>query len=145
MTSSFPGFALSVAVLVGLAAACASGSTRSAPPQKGTVTAEDIANHPNEPIERVLQRKVPGLVVTRAADGGIALQIRGATSFSGSNAPLYVIDDTPIEPGPGGSLPGIDPYTIESIKVLKGADAGIYGIRGLNGVIVITTKKPGKR
>jgi TonB-dependent SusC/RagA subfamily outer membrane receptor len=145
MTSSFPGFALSVAVLVGLAAGCASGNTRGTPPQKATVTAEDIANHPNEPIERVLQRKVPGLVVTRAADGGIALQIRGATSFRGDNAPLYVIDDTPIEPGPGGSLPGIDPYTIESIKVLKGADAGIYGIRGLNGVIVITTKKPGKR
>lgn len=110
------------------------------------VTAEDIEKRPNEPIERVIQDKVPGLVVTRAPDGGIALRIRGASSFDGSDAaPLYVVDDMPIEPGPGGALTGIDPYSIESIKVLKGAEAGIYGIRGFNGVIVITTKRPGKR
>jgi TonB-dependent SusC/RagA subfamily outer membrane receptor len=52
----------------------------------------------------------------------------------------------PITPGPGGALNGINPYDIESIRVLKNpADIAIYGMRGANGVIVITMKKPGKR
>jgi iron complex outermembrane receptor protein len=93
----------------------------------------------------VLQAKVSGVTVKRTNDGGIALQIRGASSFDGSDAPLFLVDDMPMEPGPGGALTGVDPYSIESIKVLKGAEAGIYGIRGMNGVIVITTKKPGTR
>jgi len=145
MTHSILRAALSVAVLVGPAVGCAAGGTRPSHPDKSTVTAKDIEKDPSEPIEKVLQAKVSGLLVTRAADGSIALQIRGATSFDGSDAPLYVLDGLPFEPGPGGALNGIDPYNIESIKVLKGAEAGIYGIRGFNGVIVITTKKPGKR
>jgi outer membrane receptor for ferrienterochelin and colicin len=64
------------------------------------VTAEDLEKNPGEPIEKVLQRKVPGVVVTRTADGGIALRIRGAMSFDGSDAsPLYLINDVPIEVG----------------------------------------------
>jgi TonB-dependent SusC/RagA subfamily outer membrane receptor len=145
MMTSLSRAALPGALLFALAAGCVSGGSRATPAQKGTVTAEDIAKHPNEPIERVLQRMVPGLVVKRTADGGIALQIRGNTSFTGNDAPLYVLDDMPIEPGPEGAVTGIDPYAIESIKVLRGADAGLYGIRGSNGVIVITTKKAGKR
>lgn len=144
MTSSLLRSASSVAVLFGFATGCAASNPRGQAPEKTVVTAEDIEKHPNEPIEKVLQRKVPGVLVTRAADGGIALNIRGATSFNASDAPLYVVDDAPFEPGPGGTLSGIDPYNIESIKVLKGADAGIYGIRGFNGVIVITTKKAAK-
>ena len=65
---------------------------------------------------------------------------------NGSSEPLYVVDDVPIKAGPGGALNGINPYNIESIKVLKDpADTGIYGIRGGNGVIVIKMKKPGRR
>jgi len=57
---------------------------------------------------------------------------------------LYVIDDVPIAPGSTGILTGINPYDIETIKVLKDpADTGIYGIRGANGVILITTKHAG--
>ena len=100
----------------------------------------------SEPIEKVLQEKVPGVLITRTSDGGIAVQIRGASSFYGSNQPLYVIDDMPMQPGPGGALTGVNPYDIESIQVLKSpADTGVYGMRGANGVIVIKTKKPGKR
>jgi TonB-dependent SusC/RagA subfamily outer membrane receptor len=110
------------------------------------VTAEDLERNPSEPIENVLQAKVPGLLVTLNADGGIAVRIRGTSSLYGGNEPLYVIDDQPITPGPGGALTGINPHDIESIKVLKDpADTGIYGMRGANGVIVITMKKPGKR
>ena len=93
-------------------------------------------------IEQILQSKVAGIVVSRTDDGGIAIRIRGTSSFTGSNAPLYVIDGIPITPGPNGSLTGINPYDIASIKVLKDpADITMYGVRGANGVILIKTKK----
>jgi TonB-dependent SusC/RagA subfamily outer membrane receptor len=132
-------------VLVGLATGCASGGTRRAPPRESTVTAKDVENR-GEPIEKVLQDKVPGLLVTRSADGGIAVQIRGPSSFYGNNEPLYVIDDVPFRPGPGGALTGVNPHDIESIRVLKDpADTGVYGVRGANGVIVVTTIRPPRR
>jgi TonB-dependent SusC/RagA subfamily outer membrane receptor len=132
-------------LVIGIAAACAAANQGSRPARDGsTVTAADIEKRPGEPIEKILQDKVPGLVVRRTADGGIALQIRGSSPFN-NNTPLYVINDMPVEPGPDGTLPGIDPYDIETIKVLKGPEAAIYGIQGANGAIVITTKKPGKK
>jgi TonB-dependent SusC/RagA subfamily outer membrane receptor len=142
MTSSLPRAALSVWVLIGLAAGCASGNPSREPPGKPMVTAEDIERNPSEPIEKLLQAKVPGLLVTRSPSGRLVLQIRGTSSFQSSNAPLYVIDDVPVEPGPGGALPDINPHDIESIKVLKDpSETGIYGMRGANGVIIITMKK----
>lgn len=146
MTSSLLRAALSVWVLIGVAAACASNTIRTEPLQP-VVTSEDIERAPpGEPIEKVLQAKVPGLLVSRAPDGSVAIQIRGPSSFNSSNEPLYLIDEVPIQPGPGGALNGINPYDIESIRVLKNpADIAIYGMRGANGVIVITMKKPGKR
>jgi TonB-dependent SusC/RagA subfamily outer membrane receptor len=136
--------ALPLCVLVGLAAGCASSGSRRAPPDDPTVTARDVENR-GDPIEKVLQDKVPGLLVTRTADGTLALQIRGPSSFLGGTEPLYVIDDVPVRPGPGGALVGVNPHDIESIRVLKDpAETGIYGVRGANGVIVVTLKKPGK-
>lgn len=144
MKSSLLHIALSVSVLVGLLAGCAPATTRSEAPDKSLVTAEDVEKHPNESIESLLQRKVPGLEVTRTADGGVALRIRGISSYKGHETPpLYILNDLPIEPGPDGALAGINLYEIEWIKVLKGPDAAIYGIDGANGVIVIRTKKPG--
>jgi TonB-dependent SusC/RagA subfamily outer membrane receptor len=135
-----------LAAVVLFASACASGNPRGSPQeQKSTVTAAEIASRPNEPIEAILQRKVSGLSITRSEDGGIAINIRGSHSFTGDDRPLYVLDGMAFEPGRGGVISGIDPYNIESIKVLKGAEAVLYGIRGQNGVIEITTKKPVKR
>lgn len=126
------------------AAACASsgGKTATSKPapagQPSTVTSENIHPAPDEPIEKVLQGRISGVVVSRASDGGLAVQIRGQ-----NKSPLYVIDGMVVEPGAGGSLSGISPYDIESIKVLKDpADLTMYGSRGANGVIVIKTKKP---
>jgi iron complex outermembrane receptor protein len=147
MTSSIPRAALSVCVLVGLAAGCASGkrSTRPEPTGKPTITAEDIDKNAGDPV-KALQAKSPGVLITSTDDGSISVQIRGPGSFYGSNEPLYVLDEVPIQPGRNGALTGINPHDIESIKVLKDpAETGIYGMRGANGVIVITTKKPGKR
>jgi TonB-dependent SusC/RagA subfamily outer membrane receptor len=110
------------------------------------VTSDEIHPAPGDPIEKVLQGRVSGVVVTSSPDGGISVRIRGASSFSGNSEPLYVIDGVPITPGPGGSLSGLSPYDIESIKVLKDpAELTMYGSRGANGVIVIKTKKPGRR
>lgn len=136
--------ALSLSALIALVGACAPASSR--PPTTGaTITSEDL-NNPNEPIEAVLQRKVPGLLVTRTGDGGIALQIRSGPTFrEGDSPPLYVLNGLPFQPGPGGALTGINPHDIESIKVLRPAEAGLYGIEGANGVIVITTKRAGRR
>lgn len=137
--------ALCLPALIGLSGGCAPASTHSAPAAGAAVTTKDLQDT-NEPIEVVLQKKVPGVVVTRTGGGGIAVQIRGATSFSRTDTrPLYVLNGVQFDPGPGGELTGINPYDIETIKVLKGADATLYGIQGANGVIVITTKQAGAR
>jgi TonB-dependent SusC/RagA subfamily outer membrane receptor len=145
MTSSLLRATLSVWVLSGLTVGCASGNANR--DSSGRPTApKGIERNTGDPIEKVLEAKDPGLLVSRTADGGIAVQIRGASSFYSGSQPLYVIDDVPIAPGPGGALIGVNPHDIESIKVLKNpADIGIYGMRGANGVIVITMKKPGRR
>jgi len=138
MTRSSFRDTLSIAVFTLFAAGCGSSGPRpKATADHGVVSGADVAKESSEPIERILQKKVPGLLVTRAPDGSIALNIRGR-----GEAPLYVIDDMPVDPGPGGALSGLDPYNIESIKVLKGGEASLYGIRAMNGVIVVKTKKP---
>lgn len=125
-------------------AACA-GKTEPREAEPADVTAEDFRN-PGEPIERALQRKVPGLVVSRNSNGEIVLQVRGSSSYTGADTPpLYVVDGLPFSPGPGGALTGINPEDIATIKVLKGPETVIYGIDGANGVIVITTKRAKKQ
>ena len=136
--------------LVALSISCASGNANQtgsppAPAQASgaNMTSEDVQRTPNQSIEQILASKVAGIVVSRTEDGGIAIRIRGNSSFSGNASPLYVIDGRATEAGPGGSIPGINPYDIESIKVLKDpADLTMYGSRGGNGVIVIKTKRP---
>ena len=116
-------------------------ASRPAPTATAQVTSETIANEPGRPIEEILAKRVAGVTVSRSADGGIAVRIRGAASHA-NEQPLYILDGLPFIPGPNGSLQGINPYDIESIKVLKdAADITMYGSRGANGVIVIKTKK----
>ena len=120
--------------------ACATAASRGSGADRTLITAEDIDKNPNVPIELLIQRKVPGVVVTRASDGSLALQIRGAATINGEvTSPLYVVNDLPFNAGPGGALTGINPRDILSIKVLRGGDA-LYGLQGANGVIVIKTK-----
>jgi TonB-dependent starch-binding outer membrane protein SusC len=138
-----------------LLAACASGGAKSskgtngASPSRGpttTVTSSDLEQNPNTPIEQVLRGRIAGVTVSRAEDGGLVIRVRGSTSFNSSDAPLYVVDGVPLQPSPSGSLQGINPYDIESIKVLKDpASLTMYGSRGANGVVLIKTKAPGRR
>ncbi|HEY2066885.1 MAG TPA: TonB-dependent receptor plug domain-containing protein, partial [Gemmatimonadaceae bacterium] len=89
-----------------------------------------------------LQRKYPGLRVSRTPDGSLAFQIRGTSSYTSRDTPpLFVVNGSPVRAGPNGELIGVDPYEIDTVKVLNPAEAGVYGIDGANGVIVITTKR----
>jgi TonB-dependent starch-binding outer membrane protein SusC len=129
-----------VILSIGILGGCAPAASRGSGADRTLITAEDIEKNPNEPIETLIQRKVPGVLVTRAADGSIALQIRGSSTINGEvNSPLYILNDLPFDPGPGGALTGINPRDIVSIKVLRGGDA-LYGLQGANGVIIIKTK-----
>lgn len=105
------------------------------------ISADDVNNQHYNSLQDLLKGRVAGVEV-REVPGGISVRIRGVSSFNGKNEPLYVIDGVPFEPGPGGALTGINVWDIESIEVLK--DAGttaIYGARGGNGVILVTTKR----
>jgi TonB-dependent SusC/RagA subfamily outer membrane receptor len=154
MPRTEPRIALSFVILVTLLVGCArapepaGGRVEPASAQKPTsphdvsVTAEDVQRTPSVPIEQLLAGKIAGVVVNRTDDGGITVRIRGTSSFNGSNEPLYILDGVPIQAGPNGSLHGVNPNDIASIKVLKDpADLTMYGSRGANGVIVIKTKQ----
>jgi TonB-dependent SusC/RagA subfamily outer membrane receptor len=149
MTSSFFSLRgnLPLAVLVVVAVGCVHPGKRSSTGTRDAsrtpdVTAADIQRTPTESLQTVLAGRVSGVWVTQAPDGGIAVRIRGSSTVKGNPEPLYVIDDIPVQPGPGGSLTGINPHDIESIKVLKDAvSTAMYGSRGANGVILITTKQ----
>lgn len=145
MTSScwrvLSALGLGLALITSCKSAQRPGSS-SPPARRDDVTAKDIENAPGQPIEEILKGRVAGVTVTQG-QGGLVVRIRGVSSFYGNNEPLYVLDDVPITPGPGGVLKGIDPYDIESINVLKDpAETALYGMRGANGVIVIKTKRP---
>ena len=117
-----------------------------------TVKASEIENLPFSSVDKALQGKVAGLqsVATSGQPGASqAILIRGASSITASNAPLWVVDGVPINAGDasrlqttGNLLSTLNPNDIESISVLKdAASQSIYGSRAANGVIVVTTKK----
>ncbi len=142
----------SVGLLLTLATACgpAASQTSETPapkpaPSASTVTAEELARTPIESPEKALQGRFPGVNVEYKADGGLVVRIRGgSSSLMGNNAPLYVVDGVAVVSEADGSLKGINPNDIESIKVLKdAASTSMYGARGANGVIIIKTKRAG--
>ena len=126
--------------------ACASGGAKDPGPAPDRLMSDSssIANGEGKSIENLFAGRFPGVSVARTTGGGLQIRIRGGSnSFYGSDEPLYVVDDTPLPPGSGGIV-FLNPYDIEKIEVLKNpADIGIYGVRGGNGVIKITTKQKG--
>lgn len=126
------------------------------------VTAKDIDKQPVANLLMAIQGRMPGVVITQTSGvpgSGMKIQIRGQNSLRNSstdngNYPLYVIDGVPVDSSPIESqgmllnIGGIDPLNtlnpanIASIEILKDADAtAIYGSRGANGVVLITTKR----
>ena len=129
-----------------------------------TVQSADIEKQPVTNALLALEARVPGLFITQNTglpNAGVTVRIQGQNSIAGGNDPLYVIDGVPYisqllptingilqnsggfgVTGTGNPLSFIDPAEIESISVLKDADAtAIYGSRAANGAILITTKK----
>ena len=134
------------------------------------VSGNDIVRPSVSSFDQMLQGKVAGVQIsqtTGAPGGNVNVLIRGVSSITGGNQPLYVVDGFPIGSGGGGSdmlnfagatytsagmanntqnrvnpLASINPSDIESIEILKDASAtAIYGSRGANGVVIITTKR----
>ncbi|WP_439480955.1 SusC/RagA family TonB-linked outer membrane protein [Algoriphagus formosus] len=118
---------------------------------------EQLENRPEQDVARVLQGKVPGVNITSTngmSGSGTNMVIRGYSSATGSNQPLFVVDGVPFNTSTnaqnefttGGATTSsrfldIDPNNIENISVLKGLSATVlYGDQGRNGVILITTK-----
>ena len=116
------------------------------------VTAKDIQQIPVSNVQNALVGKLAGVQITQTngkVDGGINIRVRGAASISAGTQPLYVLDGIPLvttdessNGAPTNPLLTLSPNEIESIDVLKDASsAAIYGARGANGVVLITTKR----
>lgn len=121
-----------------------------------TIDGDSFKEIPVTSVDQAIQARAPGVQVTQtsaAPGGGVSVRIRGSNSINSGSEPLYVIDGFPIYPdndayGAGGNrrasnvLASLNPNDIQSIEVLKDASAtSIYGSRGSNGVVLITTKR----
>jgi len=121
-----------------------------------SIKSDDLKKMPMTSFDQGIQGHAAGVQVTNlsgAPGGQVSIRVRGGNSLSSSNEPLYVIDGFPIAAGNMASgystsslannpLATINPSDIESIEILKDASAAaIYGSRGANGVVLITTKR----
>ncbi|WP_375435931.1 SusC/RagA family TonB-linked outer membrane protein [uncultured Hymenobacter sp.] len=106
-----------------------------------SISAEQVSETPIARVDQILQGRVSGVQVTQTNSepgGNVSIRIRGTNSINTGNEPLFVVDGFP----GAGDLNSINPSDIESVEILKDASAtAIYGSRGANGVVLITTKK----
>ena len=106
-----------------------------------SISAKALREVPVTNAPQMLQGRAAGVYVLASGNkpgAGVSVQIRGRRSFSAGNDPLYVVDGIPIS----GGLNDINPGDIEAMEILKDASAtAIYGSRGANGVIIISTKR----
>lgn len=102
-------------------------------PSRGNIIILDDNMRNYQNLGQLLQGRIPGVNVV-----GNSVTIRGPSSFLGSQDPLFLLDGMPIDMQ---SAMQMSPYDVDRIEVLKGADAGIYGSRGANGVIAIYTRR----
>ena len=106
-----------------------------------SVKAEALANNPSTDFRQALAGKMPGVQVTVPSgdpEGSVSIRVRGVSTVNAGSDPLYVVDGVPMERG----FANLNTNDIESVEVLKDASAAaIYGSRGSNGVVLVTTKK----
>ncbi len=110
----------------------------------GVVKGDELSKRPVGNLTKSFEGTVAGVQVTSGGGQpgeGASIMVRGNGSVNASSTPLYVVDGVPYD----GAVSSINPADIETMTVLKDASAGaLYGARGANGVVVITTKKGGK-
>ncbi len=127
-------------------------SKRKVTDNMATISADQINQIPVANLQGALTGKAAGVQITQIngkVEGGVKMRIRGISSISSSQEPLYVIDGMPLinddestTSAPINPLISLNPNDIESIQILKDASsAAIYGARGTNGVVLITTKQ----
>lgn len=106
-----------------------------------SVSAKEISELPITNAQQALQGRAAGVDVVTTGNkpgAGVSVRIRGRRSFAAGNEPLYVVDGIPL----AGGINDINPQDIQSMEILKDASAtAIYGSRGANGVVIITTKR----
>jgi len=105
-----------------------------------SVTSKDLDKAVFNTVDQLIQGRASGVLATSTSGepgADVAIRIRGNNSINGNNSPLYVVDGIPVT-----GVPNFNPQDIESLDILKDASAtAIYGSRGANGVILITTKR----
>jgi TonB-dependent SusC/RagA subfamily outer membrane receptor len=138
-----------VALIVGVAG-CGHPKADPGPSPLGTATSstrevKTTATMPtNMSIEEYLASRSAGVDVGHVGST-LTVRLRGAALAYGVNQPLYIVDGVPFTPSADGGLSGINPYDVASIRALRDpADLAMYGSRGMNGVIIIKTKKAGQ-
>jgi TonB-dependent starch-binding outer membrane protein SusC len=115
-------------------------TVKPAPPPPTSMKGTEAAREHATTLAQLLQGRLSGVTVTPAPDGGIVVRMGGPTSFYGNQNPLFVVDGNAIE-GSRSTLSWLNPHDVETVQALKDpSQTAIYGVRGANGVIVITTK-----
>lgn len=109
------------------------------------ITSDDFENSPNGGIGQMMQGRSAGVTIAMnsgAPGSASTIRVRGVTTFSGANDPLWVVDGVPLE---NADIATLNQADIESIEILKdAASAAIYGVRAAKGVILVTTKSAKK-
>lgn len=106
-----------------------------------TISGEEAEDQPFSYTEQLLRGQIAGVEVITYPGGGISVRIRGMNSITGSSEPLYVVDGMPVLQRSREGLRWLNTQDIAKIQVIKDIDArALYGARGANGVVIITTK-----
>lgn len=116
---------------------------------QSSISSKEISRTVNTTLDQAIQGRAAGVYVTQntgAPGGGVSVNIRGVNTINGSNEPLYVIDGVQIQGSTSitgtNPLSSLNPSDIETLEILQGPNAtAIYGSRGTNGVVLITTKR----
>lgn len=107
----------------------------------GSVSDEDIRGQEVTRLEDLINGRFAGVHVERTG-AGLSVRIRGTSSFLGNGEPLFVVDGVPLAAPAGTALLAIDARNVKRIDILKDAGStAIYGSRGANGVVLITTRR----
>ena len=104
-----------------------------------TYSVGHVKNKPTEVYNSIydyFQAKVPGVRVEKNGNRGASIFVRGINSINSSTEPLFIVDGVAVD-----DISNINPYEVKSVDVLKDGSAAIYGVRGANGVIIITLKR----
>ena len=106
------------------------------------VDGDDLRGIAEPQLETMLEGRVAGVQIVRLPGGGISVRIRGVGSINGDTEPLYVVDGMLVQSTADRGLYWLSPGDIRRIEILKDASTtSMYGVRGANGVVLITTRR----